>query len=259
METTIFYYTGTGNSLWVARKLAEGLGDAEVVSIVAWMKEKQPVQSEVVGIVFPVHMWGVPESVLRFIKDLSEFHARYVFTVGVDAGQVSNSLVQMKDVLLKKGIILDGGFEIRLPSNYIPWGGPGTKEEQSNRFTAAAQKISSIVDYIKKRDNGTVEKGPLWQRILLTQLYKMSFPRVSGMDEAFFADEKCNGCGICVRVCPANNVTLIEGKPAWNHHCEQCFACLQWCPKEAIQAGRNTHKYERYHQPEIKMQDVLKS
>jgi Pyruvate/2-oxoacid:ferredoxin oxidoreductase delta subunit/flavodoxin len=258
METTIFYYTGTGNSLWVARKLAEGLGNAEVVSMVKWMKKKDPVQSNVIGLVFPVHMWGVPEPVIRFIGELQNLDAGYFFAVGVDADQVANTLVQLKTILAKKGIALDSGFEVKLPTNYIVWGGPGTKEAQDKKITAAGQKISRIVEYIKKREKGTVEKGPLWQRILLTPIYKLSYSKVPTMDKAFFADEKCSRCGTCYLICPAKNITLVEGKPVWNHHCQQCFACIQWCPKEAIQGSKKTHTYQRYHHPEVQLKDMLK-
>jgi MinD superfamily P-loop ATPase len=79
------------------------------------------------------------------------------------------------------------------------------------------------------------------------------------MDRNFKADEKCNKCGICAKVCPAQNITLTDGKPVWNHKCEQCYACIEWCPQAAIQYGNNTKKYPRYHQPEIQLKDVLKN
>jgi ferredoxin len=259
MEKTIFYYTGTGNSLWVARTLAEDLGNAEVISIVAWMKERIPIQSEVVGVVFPIHMWGLPAPIIGFIKELRNLRAKYVFAVGVDAGQVANALIQLKNILLKNEIILDCGFEIKLPSNYIPWGGPGSKEKQNLQFELARQKISGIIESINKKEKGHIDKGTLWERILFTQIYKLGFPRVPKMDRSFWVDEKCNHCGICSKVCPADNITLVEGKPTWKHHCEQCLACLQWCPQEAIQSGKKTPQYERYHNPQVQLKDVLKS
>ena len=77
------------------------------------------------------------------------------------------------------------------------------------------------------------------------------------MDRKFCADEKCNNCEICAHVCPAANIRMIDGKPSWLHHCEQCLACLQWCPQEAIQYGKNTIKYPRYHHPEVTLDDML--
>jgi len=57
------------------------------------------------------------------------------------------------------------------------------------------------------------------------------FAHVPQMDKSFFADEKCTGCRICAKICPAQNIGLVKEKPQWEHHCEQCFACIQWCPE----------------------------
>ena len=84
----------------------------------------------------------------------------------------------------------------------------------------------------------------------------MGSPRIPAMDKDFFSDEKCNGCGICSKVCPVNNIEIIKAKPVWMHRCEQCMACLQWCPQEAIQYGKNTTGRTRYRHPSVKLEDI---
>ncbi len=258
METTIFYYTGTGNSLWAARTLAKMLGEAEVVSIADWMRDKKAINAKVVGVVFPVHMWGVPAPILNFISELKSLSPKYIFAVAVDAGQVANTLVQLTNVFKRYGMKLSAGYEIQLPTNYIPWGGPGPQEQQKSKFDTAEKKLASMTSSIKNREERPVDKGPLWQRGLLTLIYKLSFTRISTMDKSFWVDGKCNHCGICSKVCPAENIVMAAGKPVWNHHCEQCLACIQWCPQEAIQYGKKTPAYARYHHPEIQLKDVLR-
>jgi ferredoxin len=258
MAATIFYYTGTGNSLWIARKLSEALGGADVVSIPSWKKTPAKIApSSTVGLVFPVHMWGLPRAVRGFLGTLGEMKPGYAFAVAVNAGQVSNTLVQLKRELADLAVPLNAGFGMVMPTNYIPWGGPGPKEKQNERFEKAGRKIAGIAQKIRTGGTFPVEKGPLWQRILFTGMYKMSYPHVPEMDKKFWVDEKCNRCGICEKVCPAGNIALTDGNPRWNHHCEQCLACIQWCPKEAIQYGKKTSKYERYHHPEIALKDML--
>ncbi len=259
MKPAICYLTGTGNSLWVARILARELGDAELVSIADWEQGKERIDSKVIGLVFPVHIWGLPSRIIQFLGELKISRPDYIFAIAVNAGQVANTLPQLKKALRRSGLNLCAGFEIPMPSNYIPWGGPGPKEKQNHRFEAAKKKISKIGTSIKAKDKGPVEKGPLWQRVLFTFFYKMSFSQVPKMDRKFWVDEKCNQCSICSKVCPAENITLQGGKPIWNHRCEQCFACLQWCPQEAIQYGKKTPQYERYHHPEVHIGDLLKS
>jgi ferredoxin len=258
MAATIFTYSGTGNSLWTARRLADAVGGADLVSIPAWRRNPAAVEpGSPVGLVFLVHIWGLPAAVRGFIGHLEDWKPDYVFAVAVNAGQVSNTLVQLGRELAGRGVTLNAGFEVKLPSNYIPWGGPGPKEEWESRFRAASEKIARIAQPIRNRETVPVDKGPLWQRIVFTWLYSVSHSRVREMDGKFWVDEKCNRCGICEKVCPADNITLVGGKPVWNHRCEQCLACLQWCPKEAIQYGRKTPKYERYHHPGVALKDML--
>ncbi len=260
MGAVIFYYTGTGNSLWATRKVADALGEETgLVSMAGYKDEKTTIDSPTIGLVFPVYIWGVPGPVIRFVRTMKARPGSYIFAIAVNGGQVSNTLVQLKRIMARNGMDLSAGFQIKMPSNYIPWGGPGPKDEQLKRFKRAQEKISRIAEAIKAHTPSPVEKGPLWQRILFTAFYKMTFSMVPTMDRKFWSDNKCNACGICSRVCPAGNITMNGGRPVWNHRCEQCFACLQWCPQEAIQYGKKTPRYERYHHPEIVLKDVLKS
>jgi len=77
------------------------------------------------------------------------------------------------------------------------------------------------------------------------------------MDREFVVGEHCNGCGICQEICPAENIHMLQKRPEWLHHCEQCLACLQWCPNTAIQYGKKTINYDRYHHPEITLKTMV--
>jgi ferredoxin len=255
MKTAIYYYTGTGNSLWVARKLAWALGESEPIPVMD--RQKAGTIKEAVGLVFPVHAWGLPIHIINFIANLKPLQPEYIFAVAVHGGQVANTLIQLNQLLRQNQLSLSAGFEICMPSNYIPWGGPGPKAEQQRKFEAAKTKISHIVPCIRNQEPGPIEKGPLWQRILFTPIYKMSLPHLAGQDRKFWVDEKCNHCAICSKICSAHNITQQDGKPIWSHKCEQCLACLQWCPQEAIQFGKKTPQYPRYHHPEIQLKDML--
>ena len=257
MKTVIFYYSGTGNSLWSARLLADGLGDARLQP----MKGADALaagDAAAVGFVFPVHVWGLPVPVVQFIEKLSLRPEVYLFALAVNAGQVSRTLVQLGEMLAGRDLRLAAGFSIVLPSNYIPWGGAAPRERQNARFENARAKVQAIAATIADREPGPVEKGPLWQRIVFSAIYNMTGKQVHKMDRNFWCDDKCNSCEICVRVCPARNIAMKKGRPAWQHQCEQCLACIQWCPQESIQFGKKTPGYERYHHPEITLPDMLR-
>jgi len=257
MKTALFFYTGTGNSLWTARTLAAKLGDAEIHPISATDGGPLPGRVEAVGLVFPVHIWGVPGRVIDFVNSLANAPSCYYFAVAVHAGQVAATLLQLERLLKSKGISLSCGFEIAMPSNYIPWGGPGPQEKRARRYEEAGRKIERIAGLVSRREEGPVEKGPLWQNILFTVLNRLSFSRVPRLDKGFWVDGKCNACGICGTICPCGNIDLVEGRPVWRHRCEQCLACIQWCPAEAIQYGRKTSGYERYRHPEVTLREML--
>jgi ferredoxin len=242
MKTDLFYYTGTGNSLWTAKTLAKELGEAEVIPITRCSGNPVTSRAEAIGIIFPVHIWGLPRRVLAFADALEP---------------VAATLLHLKKRMAARGLSLSSGFGLAMPSNYIPWGGPGPEAKRIRLSTAAREKISRIAAVVAARAKQPVEKGPLWKNIVLTWLNRLAFPRIPAMDKGFWFDEKCNACGICRSVCPCGNIDLPSGKPAWLHHCEQCLACIQWCPQEAIQFGKKTPGYERYRHPEVTLQEMI--
>jgi len=254
MKTIIYYYTGTGNSLWAARKLAEELKDARICSMRRASPENEA--SDAVGLVFPVHIWGLPRRVIDFVARLPAGKA-YYFALAVNAGQVAGTLKQLARLMKARGLTLSAGLDIVMPSNYIPWGGAAPEAEQQRRFAAAAEKIRDIAPNIDRGEAGSVEKGPLWQNLLLSGLcYRLAYPKVPKMDKNFWTDDKCNGCAICTAVCPSGNILVHGRKPEWQGNCEQCLACIQWCPTEAIQYGKKTPGYARYRHPEVTLSDM---
>lgn len=257
MKATLYVNTGTGNSLWAAKTLAAGLPGAEVVSMAHHPAGPVRSDADVVGLVFPVHMWGVPKRPLEFVRRLEVAPTAYVFAVAVNAGQVARTLAQLGEELSLRNARLWAGYSLEMPSNYIPWGGPGPVAERERRFAAAREKLAQVAERTARRDPGPVEQGPLWQRVVFTGLYKASWNQVATMDKGFFVDDHCKGCGTCAKVCPSGNLTMVDGRPRWAGRCEQCLACLQWCPSQSLQLGKKSARYERYHHPEIRLAEMV--
>ncbi len=87
--------------------------------------------------------------------------------------------------------------------------------------------------------------------------YKSFIEKVNTEDENYYTDEKCNGCGICQKICPVDNIKLVNDKPEWQHKCQQCLCCLHYCPQKAIQFGEYTPGRERYNHPHIKVKELI--
>jgi len=256
MKTRLYVYTGTGNSLWIGRQLALELKGAEL-EFMPYLTKGFDVEADLLGIIFPVHIWGLPRRVVRFVNHLQVKPEARLFGLAVNAGQVAGTLLQLQKLMATRGLPLAAGYSIITPSNYIPWGGPGPTETQQHLFTEARGKVKAIAGRLLRGEQERVDRGPLWQNILFSWIYRMSFRHVAKLDKNFWVDNKCNGCGICSKVCPAENIEMINEKPAWLHRCEQCLACIQWCPQEAIQYGKKMAKYPRYHHPEVTLKDML--
>jgi ferredoxin len=256
MKMGWYVYTGTGNSLWIARQLALELEEVSL-HFMPLLSRDLKVEADGVGIVFPVHIWGLPIRVIQFINHLRVNPETYFFALAVNAGQPAATLLQLQKLMSIRQRSLALGYSIVMPSNYTPWGGPGPMDAQQRLYRQAQERVKAIAGPLLRGERKKVDRGPLWQNILFSRIYKMSYRHVCKMDKNFWTDDKCNRCGICSRVCPANNIEMIDEKPAWLHRCEQCFACLQWCPQEAIQYGKRTVRYPRYHHPEVTLEDML--
>ncbi|MDD5686477.1 MAG: EFR1 family ferrodoxin [Elusimicrobia bacterium] len=259
MKTLIYYFSGTGNSLKVAKEIASGLGDAEIISIHDAIKKNTIVNADKVGFVFPVYMWGVPSIVVDFVKKNQNLKGKYIFSVVTCGGSPGATNVQLKKLVEQAGGILSAAFSVKMPGNYVPLYGAKPLDAQAKLFEKAKTKIAEIISKIKNNESGIVEKNNLFTNLVLSGIvYSISMPHIHEMDKKFWVQDSCNSCGICQKVCPVENISIENGKPFWKHKCEQCMACIQWCPLIAIQYGEGTVERTRYHHPDIKLQEIMK-
>jgi ferredoxin len=260
MKVKIYYFSGTGNSFVAARDLARELG-GEVISIGSVIgEEKIEPDADIIGIVFPVYIWGTPVIVEKFISKLKGIENKYIFSLATYGGSPGAANIMVKKYLKKVNGELAAGFGTTMPGNYTPMYGAISKEKQEAMFGKWKNKVKEIVAYVNSKQKGYIKKSNFLVNALFTGvLYNIVKTKIPGMDKKFWSSDSCNGCGICKKICPVNNIEIIDGKPKWNNSCEQCFACLQWCPKEAIEYGKNTKGRKRYRNPDVKIKDFIKN
>ncbi|MFH0935404.1 MAG: EFR1 family ferrodoxin [Candidatus Omnitrophota bacterium] len=258
MKTSIFYFSGTGNCLKVAHDLAAELGDSEVISIPKAIGSQLDLSAGTIGIVYPVYMWGMPLIVARFIEKLKPAGDKYIFAVATYGGICGNALGQTARQFESQGQRLSAGFAVKMPGNYTPLYGAIPEEKQVRIFRKEEERVKEIARIVKDKRPYKIEKNFILINLLSRFIYKLGSPKIPVMDTGFWVDEKCNGCGICEKVCPVDNIKLSSGRPVWQHKCEQCMACLQWCPQEAIQYKKSTLTRKRYRNPQVTLIDLLK-
>ncbi len=258
MKTTIYWFSGTGNSFHLARSLQEGLGDTELIPIAQSLMGEIEL-SERVGLVFPVYAWGPPVIVSRFIERLPADAPDYLFAAVSYGGSPGSTMSITRNMLKRRGLALDAGFSVKMVENYPPMGGAPEEKKQIKLNEAADIEIRNIIDHIRNSACGDFTQKNMFFSIMGRVVYPIftkALARQSG--SKFYPDEKCTSCGICVKVCPVSNIEMPEGgKPVWSNRCEQCFACFHWCPADSVQTSKKTVHMIRYHHPEISLNDLM--
>jgi len=261
MKTTLYYFSGTGNSLAAARGLSARLGDCTLVPIASLAGTDTNIlpDTDRVGIICPVYFFGIPSLVARFAGRLDLSRAGYTFAVLTMGGSGSSSALRQLDAILRTRSArgLDAGFAVRMPGNYVLMYAPPAGEKREKILTGADREVAVIAGII---DAGIVTKLPYSPVAAL--FHRLFYPRFAASaasgDRKFSVDERCTSCGTCVKVCPVQNIALAEGRPVWSHRCEQCMACIHLCPVQAIQAGRKTETRGRYRHPSVQVDDLIR-
>lgn len=257
-KKTIFYFSGTGNSLQVAKDISELIGDTELISITGIISNKEIiVESEYIGLIFPVYMGGLPLLVENFIKKLKLDKKTYIFAVSTFGGMAGDILKQVNDILVHNGTKLNSGINIKMPGNYIAMYGARSNDNQINAFQMEKVRVKDIADIINRKENNDYEKSKSLIGKIIAPIMRKRLNEVNTKDKMFSAQNNCTGCGVCAKICGVNNIEVKDGKPMWKNQCQQCMACIQYCPNQAIEYGKRTIGRKRYRNPNIELTELL--
>lgn len=234
----IFYFSGTGNSQWVAEEIAAYTGDAAYDIV----KTSAPVdisKEHQVGFVFPIYAWGAPEPVRNFAKTLP---STSVFTFGICTcgGNAGKAMKRFSKIYS-----LQSCYSLIMPNNYII--GSDTEAEATilEKIQRAKEQIQIIAREICfQKPVYRVTEGSVAS--LKSSGANWGFEHFARKTKPFHVTEGCVGCGLCERSCPAGTIALVENKPVWRERCYQCLRCINLCPKQAIQYGDATAGRKRY-------------
>lgn len=257
MKTAIFYFTGTGNSLYSAKKLKESInGEVELFSIPKLIKEGiKEFDYDRIGFSFPLYFTGLPEIVERFIKDATFNNVKYSFvltTTGITPGVTGK---QVKSILNEKGISLNLNKWIYFTSNYIKKLKIESKEKISKKIDNNNNLLEEYANEINRGVTKTIPSHILL-RVIGSGLYKKWRKDLSLSATNFTVNTECDLCGICSSVCPVDNI-CVDKEVIWGNRCQDCVACIHHCPKEAIDITGSTEGKRRYINPEVTIKEII--
>ena len=245
----ILYFSGTGNSQYVAEQIAEKTGDTTVsLNQLIKQNKKDALVSNTRPFVFvcPTYAWQIPRVVADYIQNTTFEGTQKVYFVLTCGGETANAIQYIKRICEEKGWQLQGFAEIVMPDNYIIMFPPLERAKAKEQIRRAEVLVHQIAEDIGLSHSFSIYAPKGFGGKLESSLVNKMFYPVLVKAKGFHTTEKCISCGKCVALCPLNNIVMAEKRPQWNNNCTHCMACICGCPEEAIEYKNKTQGKPRY-------------
>ncbi len=243
----IIYFTGTGNSKYLARILSEKLDDETVDAANLIRKGEHPAFDCGKPYVFvcPVYAWRIPKLFQKWISScVFEGSPKAYFVVSC-GDSIGGAARYAKRFAAQMGFAYMGTAQVVMPENYIAIFQAPSPDEDGAILDKAAKRTDGLCEKIARQQPLEEEKVTFVGR-LCSDVVNPLFYTFTVSARKFAATDACVSCGKCAQNCMLNNVTIQDGKPVWGKDCTHCMACISRCPTEAIEYGRHTRGLRRY-------------
>jgi len=279
MENRVLYYfSATGNSFQLAKDYALAL-NAELLNITSIVNnslDKNIIETDanVIGFIVPVYFCGVPKIVCSFLEKLViKSKNPYVFAVVTYGGLKGSALNQIAMYLAKNNIKLNYGGGINTVGTYIKMYDIDYLKIDEKLEKAKLKADKTLAEIKAQKHKIVSPKINIFSKIMYNKYLK----ECENNSSCFVVDASCVGCGLCSEMCPTQNIKAAAGaqvfspceaenetaeravtffRPGFSNKCQQCFACIHWCPKQSIQYTESTRGRKRYHNPKVSVEEI---
>ena len=244
----VLYFSGTGNSRYVAQRIAVALGD-ELLSMNDHIKEGEPspvASDERLVIVTPTYAWRIPRIVRDWLLKTDFPNAKQAWFVMTCGSEIGNAAQYNRALCQEKQLTYMGTAQIIMPENYIAMFNAPQAEEARQIVARAEPDIDRVISAIKTGQKFALPRNNLYDRFMsgpVNPIFYSFFVKAN----AFTVGDACTGCSQCAKLCPMNNITIQNGKPVWGSDCTHCMARICRCGAEAIEYGKKSLGKPRYH------------
>ncbi len=248
----IIYFSATGNSRHVAKRIAAGAGDVAtcIETLINEGVFKLSLKAgEMLAIVSPVYCGGLPKIVRDYLEKLRlDAPADYVCFVATYGTGPGLSDYFASRCLKNAGVSIDASFGVKMPDNWTPVFDLSDPDYVAGLNADADRQIDELLPRILGRDRGDFLRGKPSLEAGLAHYSRYDMLRRTAN---FAVGEECVGCGLCESRCPDRAIVLEEGRPKWvKELCIMCLGCLHRCPVFAIQYGSSTAAHGQYLHPD---------
>lgn len=249
----VFYFTGTGNSLYVAKQIEE-----VPFSIPKVMREEiSEFTSDSIGIVAPIYGHELPSMVKEFLKNKT-FHTDYFYMILTYGNRHGGAAELAKKFCDECGIQVNYINVIMMADNWLPG---FDMNEQKSMDKKIEENMAAILADLAAHKNMISEVTDADRAAHQQFLERMSQMPVDAWQHLLRVTDDCTGCGICEKVCPSESVHIADGKAVHiPGKCQTCLACAHACPQKAIQLTiPEVNPNARYRNEHISLREIMEA
>ena len=243
----ILYFSGTGNSAYVAKRIGQEIQD-ETLDLFDRIRNQDNTalsSDQPWVVVAPTYAWRIPRIVSDWLMKTELTGAKDIYFVLTCGGSIGNASAYLKKLSAARNLHYRGCAGVKMPENYIALYDAPDKEEALSIIDRAEATISHIARRIGEGETLPGQAATFMDKVHSSLVNDVFYPVVVHAGK-FRATDACISCGKCEKVCPLSNIRLENGKPCWGKHCTHCMACICRCPREAIEYGEHSPGQPRY-------------